>query len=187
MSIIDQPVKTHYVSNKEFTADIVAYINLCEAEEAAGREAPVIPDGIAKQFMAISTKLGTRFNFINYTFRDEMVSSALFSCCAKIRKFDGNISQNAFAYFTNVCWRAFVDVINHEQKMSYIKAKCLQSIDYSDALDVDDMSDFAEHAGTANDFIPYFDTQEYENKLKAAKDRQTKTVKPTSASQLEIE
>lgn len=187
MSYIEEQVKTHYISNKEFTADIITYIKLCEDEEAAGREAPVIPNHIAKQFMAISSKLGTRFNFINYTFKDEMVSSALFACCAKIRKFDGTISQNAFAYFTNVCWRAFVDVINHEEKMSYIKAKCFQSIDYSEGLDADDISDFSEHAGTVNDFIPYFDTEEYEGKLRAAKARQVKPVKKTTASQLEIE
>lgn len=176
----------HYVSNKEFTADIIAYKAECEALEAEGKEVNVIPTNIARQLIAIANKLGSRYNFVNYTFKDEMVASAIYACCAKIRKFDGDVSQNAFAYFTNVCWRAMVDVINHEEEMSYIKAKAFQSMDFSDALDADDISEFEEHSGTVNDFITYFDTDAYEKKLKDAKDRQKKTVKKTTSTQLDM-
>lgn len=161
----------NYISNKEFTAAIVEYINECEAAEASGLEAPVIPDGIARQFIALANKLGSRYNFAGYTFRDEMVSSAIFACCAKIRKFNVLISSNAFAYFTNVCWRAMVDVINAEEKMSYIKAKSFEFVDYEDSLDLNDLSDFSDFSGNASDYTPYFDVAEYEKKMKAQKDR----------------
>lgn len=178
----------NYISNKDFTKSICEYLTACNEAEAVGQEIPVIPKIIAEQFIAMANKLGTRFNFVNYTFKDEMISNAIFACCAKIRKFNPEISQNAFAYFTNVCWRAFVDVINAEEKMSYIKAKTYQSIDYSEALDPEDISDFSEHAGTANDFIPYFDTAEYEAKMVAAKNRSTKPIiKKTTTETLEIE
>lgn len=161
----------HYISNKEFTQAIVDYIQLCDAEEADGREAPQIPDAIARQFIALANKLGSRYNFSGYTFRDEMVSNAIFACCAKIRKFNIAISNNAFAYFTNVCWRAMVDVINTEEKMSYIKAKSFSSVDMEDSLQENDMSDFGEFAGNVSEFIPFFDVAEYEQKMQAQKDK----------------
>lgn len=162
---------SHYISNKEFTAAIVEYIQSCDAAEADGKEAPQIPTAIAKQFIALANKLGSRYNFSGYTFRDEMVSSAIFACCAKIRKFNIAISNNAFAYFTNVCWRAMVDVINTEEKMSYIKAKSFSSVDMEDALQENDMSDFGEYAGNVSDFVPFFDVAEYEKKMQAQKDK----------------
>lgn len=163
---------SHYISNKEFTAAIVDYIISCDTAEAEGKEAPQIPDGIARQFIALANKLGSRYNFAGYTFRDEMVSSAIFACCAKIRKFNILIGSNAFAYFTNVCWRAMVDVINHEEKMSYIKAKSFEFVDYEDSLDANDISDFAEFSGSVNgEYTPYFDVADYESKMKAQKDK----------------
>ena len=162
---------SHYISNKEFTQAIVEYIQKCESEEAAGREAPQIPDDIARQFIALANKLGSRYNFSGYTFRDEMVSNAIFACCAKIRKFNILVGSNAFAYFTNVCWRAMVDVINDEEEMSYIKAKSFYSVDSDELLQENDMSDFGEHAGSTGEFIPFFDVDEYEQKLKAKKDK----------------
>lgn len=178
--------RKHYVSNKEFTLAIIAYRAECEQRESIGQEVNPIPDSIARQFIAIATKLGSRYNFVNYTFKDEMVSNAIYACCLKIRKFDPEVSANAFAYFTNVCWRAMVDVINYEEEMSYIKAKAFQSIDFSDALDIDDLSDFEEHSGTANSFIPYFDTDAFEKKQQDAKNRQKKSVKKTTTTELDM-
>ena len=170
----------NYISNKEFTKAIVEYIDDCADREDRGEEIAVIPDVIALQFMALAKKLGSRYNFAGYTFNDEMVSCALFACCAKIRKFNFEVSDNGFAYFTNVCWRAMVDVINAEEKMSYIKAKAFQGMDYETTLADNDMSDFDEHAGTANDFIPYFDIEDYERKKELNKPK-SKTKKPPVA------
>lgn len=180
----------NYISNKDFTQAIVEYINLCEAEEAEGREAPVIPNNIAKQFIVLAEKLGTRYNFINYTFRDEMVSNAIFACCSKIRKFNINVSSNAFAYFTNVCWRAMVDVINYEQKMSYIKAKSFQYVEYEDTLADNDMSEFGDYSGNINDYVPFFDVEDYERKIQDQKDKakaKAKSKKTVDGPSLEVE
>jgi hypothetical protein len=186
MTTTQQPI--HYISNKEFTQQIVEYIKLCDAEEAEGREAPVIPKSIALQFKSLATKLSTRYNFVNYTFRDEMVSNALFACCAKIRKFNINIGSNAFAYFTNVCWRAMVDVINYEEKMSYIKAKSFQSIEYDDALADNDLSEFSEYSGNVNDYIPFFDVDGYEKKMQDQKEKAKLSIKAkVSDNPLEVD
>lgn len=171
-----------YISNKEFTKSLVEYITDCKEREDRGEEILVIPDVIARQFLLIAQKLGSRYNFVGYTFNDEMVSSALYACCAKIRKFDITISDNGFAYFTNVCWRAMVDVINAEEKMSYIKAKSFQNIFHENPMadsDLNDTDDDSNSTADNNTFITYFDIDEYERKkdLKRVKDK-TKKVKP---------
>ena len=154
-----------YISNKEFTKSIAEYIEDCNDRESRGEEIAVIPDNIARQFVMIAEKLGSRYNFVGYTFNDEMVSSALYMCCLKIRKFDVNISSNGFAYFTNICWRAMVDVINAEKKMSYIKAKAFQTMFYDNPLGDSDLNDpDDEGMSENNNFIPYFDIEDYERK-----------------------
>ena len=160
----------HYISNKEFTAAIVEYIQACDAAEAEGKEAPQIPDSIARQFIALANKIGSRYNFSGYTFKDEMIGNAIFACVAKIRKFNIAISNNAFAYFTNVCWRAMVDVINTEEEMSYIKAKSFSSVDMEDSL-YDDSGDFGDMPNNISEIVPFFDVAEYEKKLQSKKDK----------------
>lgn len=178
---------THYISNKEFTQAIVDYINECESREAEGKEPKQIPNVIAKQFMVLANKLGSRYNFVGYTFRDEMVSNAIFACCAKVRKFNITVSSNAFAYFTNVCWRAMVDVINYEEKMSYIKAKSFQSVEYDDTLADNDLSEFSDYSGSINDYVPYFDVEDYERKIAASKTKKESAKQVSTEPVLDID
>ena len=161
----------NYISNKEFTQAIVEYINECNELEAQGKEIKQIPIPIARQFDVLATKLGSRYNFAGYSFRDEMVANALYACCRSVRKFNAAISSNAFAYFTNVCWRARVDIINEVAKNSYIKAKSFQDMDFDMTLADNDLSEFSDHTGTVNDFIPYFDIEEYEKKNELIKQK----------------
>jgi hypothetical protein len=162
---------SHYISNKEFTSAIVEYIEQCALAEQEGKEIPQIPNSIARQFMALANKLGSRYNFAGYTFRDEMVSNAILACCTKIRKFDIRVSSNAFAYFTNVCWRAMVDVINYEEKMSYIKAKSFSGVDFDEMMQDVDINDFVDPISGNSEFIPFFDVEEFEKKMQNQKDK----------------
>lgn len=166
----DKTPDNHYVSDKQFTANVIEYLAKCNDHESRGLEAPVIPRIIADDFIKLANKLGTRYNFIGYSFRDEMVSSAIYACCNKIRKFNVDIKASAYTFFSKVCWRAMVDVINAEEKHSYIKAKTFNSIDF-DMETVDDTIDFGGEPSTnaTADFMPYFDIQEYENKIAAQK------------------
>lgn len=159
----------HYIPQKVFLEEIKKYLTACSDAEAENKEIPTIPDSIGRQFIVLATRLANRYNFVNYTFKDEMISDAIAACCAKIRKFDPSIGNNAFAYFTSVCWREFVDYIKYEQKNSYIKAKMMQSIDYTDMLDEVDLSSFEDDTPNIVSPDAYFDIDEYESKLEAAK------------------
>ncbi len=170
----------YYVSDKEFTSNVIEYLTQCIDAEAKGLETPIIPKKIAQDFIKLANKLGTRYNFIGYTFRDEMVSSAIYACCNKIRKFNVDIKASAYTFFTKVCWRAMVDVINAEEKHSYIKAKTFNSVDF-DMDTNDDTIDFGgEPSSGVADFMPYFDVQEYENKIAAQKLKNKLKEKPES-------
>ena len=159
----------HYIPQKVFLEEIKKYLTACSDAESENKEIPTIPDSIGRQFIVLATRLANRYNFVNYTFKDEMISDAITACCAKIRKFDPNIGNNAFAYFTSVCWREFVDYIKYEQKNSYIKAKMMQSVDYTDMLDEVDLSSFEDDTPNIVSPDAYFDIDEYESKLEAAK------------------
>lgn len=178
---------SHYISNKEFTEAIVAYLEECTDRESRGLEANPIPDTIARQFIALATNLSNRYNFVRYTFKADMVSSAIYACCAKVRKFNPLIGSNAFAYYTNVCWRAMVDVINYEEKMSYIKAKAHQFVDPTDALAENDLSDYSEHTEGGADFVPYFDVAEFEKKMADQKERSKAAAKKPNPNLIELD
>ena len=74
----------------------------------------------------IATRLSTRPNFINYTYRDEMICDAIENCIQYINNFDAKKSNNAFAYITQICYYAFLRRIQKEKKQVFIKQKQIE-------------------------------------------------------------
>ena len=68
----------------------------------------------------------TRPNFINYTYRDEMISDGIENCVNYIGNFNPEKSTNPFAYFTQIIYFAFLRRIQREKKQLYIKHKSLE-------------------------------------------------------------
>lgn len=118
----------HYVNNKDFTAAVAEHNSAASVAESEGNPLPQINNYIGECIYKISSRLSTKPNFINYTYRDEMISDGIENCIQYIRNFDATKSDNAFSYFTSICYWAFVRRIKKEQKQSYIKQ---QSIEYS--------------------------------------------------------
>jgi hypothetical protein len=73
----------------------------------------------------IATRLSTRPNFINYTYRDEMICDAIENCLQYINNFNTEKSSNAFAYVTQICYYAFLRRIQKEKKQVFIKQKSI--------------------------------------------------------------
>ena len=78
----------HYVNNKEFYAAMVEYKIACRKAEAEGQIQPRIPNYIGMCIYKIATRLSFRPNFINYTYRDEMISDGIETSIANIKSFD---------------------------------------------------------------------------------------------------
>jgi len=117
----------HYVDNKKFYAEISIYLDKCKQFEADGKEIPKIPNYIAECIYKICNGLSYKHQFINYSYRDEMVCDALAICIKNVRKFDHEKWSNPFAFFTQCAWHAFVNRINIEKREQYVKYKSLEN------------------------------------------------------------
>jgi hypothetical protein len=119
----DPKKAVHYVSNKDFTAAVADYVNQIQVNLSEGKEAPQMSEYIGECIYKIATRLSTRPNFINYTYRDEMICDAIENCIQYIGNFKVEKSNNAFAYVTQICYYAFLRRIQKEKKQVYIKQK----------------------------------------------------------------
>ena len=120
----------HYVNNKEFLAAIIAYKDQIALAEARGEAKPVIPRYIGECFLKIANHLSYRPNFINYTYRDDMISDGIENCLQYMSNFNPNKSNNPFAYFTQIIYYAFIRRINKEKKQTHVKNKMIEKQDY---------------------------------------------------------
>ena len=125
----------HYVNNKEFLAALIAYREDREIAEAKGLPRPVIPRYIGECFLKIATHLSFKPNFVNYMFKDDMVSDGIENCVQYIHNFNPEKSQNTFAYFTQIIHYAFLRRIQREKRQLEIKNKILEKSGYSEVFD----------------------------------------------------
>ena len=116
----------HYVNNKEFLAAIVERQEKIKEMEASGDEPPRITNYLGECILKIANHLSYRPNFINYTYREEMISDGIENCLQYIDKFNPEKSNNPFAYFTQIIYYAFIRRIQKEKKQQSIKEKLLK-------------------------------------------------------------
>ncbi len=119
--------KVHYVNNKEFLAAIVERKKLLKEAEETDSAPPQVTNYLGECILKIANHLSYRPNFINYTYRDEMISDGIENCLQYMSNFDPEKSKNPFAYFTQIIYFAFVRRITKEKKQSKIKDKLLKS------------------------------------------------------------
>jgi len=124
--------KEHYVSNKDFLAAMIEYKKLCKLAKKENRIKPPVTDYIGECFLKIANHLSYRPNFINYTFRDDMISDGIENCLMYLDNFDPVKSKNPFAYFTQIIYYAFVRRIQKEKKQVTIKHKMLTDSNFDD-------------------------------------------------------
>ena len=116
----------HYVNNKEFLEAIKQRKDLLREAEEAGAPVPQISNYLGECILKIANHLSYRPNFINYTYREEMISDGIENCLQYIDKFDPEKSKNPFAYFTQIIYYAFIRRITKEKKQQSIKEKLLK-------------------------------------------------------------
>lgn len=118
----------HYVNNAEFSQAVVAYVKSSNLAKETDKPIPIVPNYIADCFLRIAEGLSHKSNFIRYTYREEMVMDAVENCLKAINNYNieaatrtGN--PNAFAYFTQISWYAFLRRIAKEKKHQDIKER----------------------------------------------------------------
>ena len=124
--------KEHYVNNKEFLQAMIVYKKLCKEAEESGDEKPLVTNYIGECFLKIANHLSYRPNFINYTFRDDMISDGIENCLQYLGNFNPEKSTNPFAYFTQIIYYAFIRRIQKEKKQTTIKNRLIAEGNYDD-------------------------------------------------------
>lgn len=99
--------KKHYVDPVRFKELILEYYDTDDFSEELGEMINKISEHVA--YMP---------NFINYTYRDEMISDSNYKMIRALnqKKYDPT-KGNPFAYFTKICCRAFINVIKKEKRV----------------------------------------------------------------------
>ncbi len=131
-------VSEHYVNNKEFLEALVVFKAKCAAAKEAGEQRPQISNYIGDCFMKIATHLSYKPNFVNYMFREDMISDGIENCVQYIENFNPEKSKNPFAYFTQIIYYAFLRRIQKEKRQLEIKNKILDKSGYEVAFHTDD-------------------------------------------------
>lgn len=125
--------KDFYISNKALYQEYAVWYRNIDAaiEEGIDPSDIPIPPFIVDAMIKISTKLSYKPNFINYSFKDDMISDAQYDCVRFARKFKleyvdkHGVTQrgNPFSYITTICYNAFLRRIDKEKTQKYIKAR----------------------------------------------------------------
>ena len=131
----------HYVNNKEFLAALIRLREDREIAEIQGKEKPRIPRYIGECFLKIATHLSFKPNFVNYMFKEDMISDGIENCVQYIHNFNPEKSQNPFAYFTQIIHYAFLRRIQKEKKQLEIKNKILEKTGYEQVFERDTLDD----------------------------------------------
>ena len=118
--------KPHYVDNKKFLEAMIAWKSTCEK---ADEKLPVT-DYIGECFLKIATHLSYRPNFINYTYREDMIADGIENCLQYVSNFNAEKSRNPFAYFTQIIYYAFLRRIAKEKKQTHIRNKMIEKGQY---------------------------------------------------------
>ena len=131
------PNSRHYVDNKEFLAAISEYRERVIASKEAGEQKPRVPEYRGECMVKIANHLAYKSNFVNYTFRDEMILDGIENCITYIDNFDPEKSKNPFAYFTQITYYAFIRRIQKEKKQMDTKKRFIGSLDMQELLSAD--------------------------------------------------
>ena len=147
----------HYVNNKELLQALIVYREKVAHAKENDLPKPRITNYLGECFLKIATHLSYKPNFVNYMFRDDMISDGIENCVQYIHNFDPEKSRNPFAYFTQIIHYAFLRRIQKEKKQLDIKTKIIERTGFDEVMKVDDNSlsgDSSEY-NTIKDNIQY--------------------------------
>ena len=147
------PQTSHYVDNKKFLAALIDYKTSIDAAKEKNEQIPQVPRYIGECFIKIATHLSYKSNFINYTFKDDMVSDGIENCLTAATKFDPAKSSNPFAYYTQIIYFAFIRRIQKEKKHQATKYKIIEN------LDLDSIIQNSDDSETSRQLVDYLKKQ----------------------------
>ena len=121
----------HYVDNKMFLDGVDERLEsyICKVTEEMGEETPRISDYIGECFLKIANGLSYKPNFINYTYRQEMISDGIENCLQYIHNFNPDKSNNPI-YFTQIIYYTFIRRIQKKKKQPHVKHRMIEKQEF---------------------------------------------------------
>jgi hypothetical protein len=140
--IKENPVKTHssdrahYVSNSELYKVYCDWYKELISARNNNQEEPEMPRYIAESIIKICTRLAYRPNFINYSYREDMIGDAIENCIRTVKNFNPEKSINPFSFITTIAFNAFLRRIKAEQNQTRVKSRLIAELPMDELMDV---------------------------------------------------
>ena len=160
----------HYVDNKEFLEAMIEFKEICNDAKEKEIERPPVSNYIGECFLKIATHLSYKPNFINYTYREDMISDGIENCLQYIHNFNPEKSNNPFAYFTQIIYYAFIRRIQREKKQTHVKHRIIAKQDFTSYVTMEgDESNYSVGGFDPNIMLPEEDVYKPKKKPKQTK------------------
>ena len=162
-----------YVNTADFLKALMDYKEASKLATKNKTAPPPIPNYIGECLMKIAEGLSHKPNFINYTYRDEMMSDGIENCLMYFNNFNPDKSKNPFAYFTQIIYYAFLRRIQKEKKQTYVKYKATEQMGILDEFEMLELED-----GSSMQFQLYDNIAEFIETYETAKENKKAVKKP---------
>lgn len=123
----------NYLDNEEILKEITDYKKsgkMVEGKFIEGRPS----ERLGEMIQLIAQNYSSKGSFASYTWREDMVSDAVYVCLKYMHNFREKEGEkpNPFAYLTTIIYRAFLNYIKKQKKHSEIKDICYKRVDMLD-------------------------------------------------------
>lgn len=109
-----------YINNEDLLRELKIY-----------KEQSIQTEEIGRMLLLLATKYSERGSFAGYTWKEDMISEAVYTCLKYMHNFDINIEDpNPFTYFSVIIQRVFISYITKQKKHSKIKDVCYKNVDF---------------------------------------------------------
>lgn len=105
-----KPRKKNYINNKDLLAETIKSLE-------QGR----MTDTLAKMLTMLCARLGTKGNFVNYTYNDDMQGYAMLMLVRTWKSFKPEKSNNPFAFYTQCIKNSFIQYLNQEKRQRNLR------------------------------------------------------------------
>lgn len=125
-----------YVSPKALKEEILKY-QMSHTDEKQRR----MSNALGSMLIKIAKRYSSRSNFARYTYRDEMISDAIYKMVISLDKINLQHPKcNPFSYLTCCCYCSFILCIKKNQSIQ-AKLKDLRELVYADFLSTEGLVD----------------------------------------------
>ena len=167
----------HYVNNKTLYEEMIKHHEKLRYAELNGKPKPIISNYIGEAILLICNRLSYKPNFINYTYKEDMIADGIENCIMAVDNFNPLKSNNPFAYFTQIAFNAFLRRIAKEKKQTYIKHKNFENMYMMDEIEM----------SIGDSGSPVSITNEYSNEIISSFEEKNMVVKDKKKAKVGLE